>query len=123
MVGNAALLDELVEAFSTGTRRRTRPSSSTESLPGCRVGGMSEAIRRRAVVHGRVQGVFFRDSCRQLAQAAGVAGSVRNEPDGTVAAVFEGDPDAVRRMVDWCRTGPPSAHGSPESRWRRATDG
>lgn len=71
---------------------------------------MSEAIRRRAVVRGQVQGVFFRDTCRRLAQEAGVAGSVRNEPNGTVLAVFEGDPHAVRRMVDWCRTGPPSAH-------------
>ena len=71
-----------------------------------------DAIRLGVVVHGRVQGVFFRDSCRQEAQAAGVSGFVSNEPDGTVAAAFEGDPDAVRRMVDWCRTGPPSARVS-----------
>jgi acylphosphatase len=71
---------------------------------------MSDTIRRQVVVRGHVQGVFFRDTCRRLAQEAGVAGSVSNEPDGTVLAVFEGDPDAVRRMVDWCRTGPPSAH-------------
>ena len=63
-------------------------------------------IRRRVVVHGRVQGVFFRDTCRREACAAGVAGWVRNCPDGTVEAVFEGSEDAVRRMVDWCRTGP-----------------
>jgi acylphosphatase len=63
-------------------------------------------IRRRVVVRGRVQGVFFRDSCRQEADAAGVAGWVSNEPDGTVAAVFEGRPDAVRRLVEWCRIGP-----------------
>ena len=70
---------------------------------------MSDPIRQRVVVRGRVQGVFFRDTCRREARAAGVSGFVRNEPDGTVLAVFEGDPDGVRRMVDWCRTGPPSA--------------
>ena len=69
-------------------------------------------IRQRVVVRGRVQGVFFRDTCRREAAAAGVSGFVRNEPDGTVLAVFEGAPDGVRRMVDWCRTGPPSAQVS-----------
>jgi len=70
---------------------------------------MSGPIRRRVVVRGHVQGVFFRESCRREAQAAGVTGLVRNEPDGTVLAVFEGEPDAVRRLVEWCRSGPPSA--------------
>ena len=69
-------------------------------------------IRRRVVVRGQVQGVFFRDTCRREAAAAGVSGFVRNEPDGTVLVVFEGDPDGVRRMVDWCRTGPPTARVS-----------
>jgi acylphosphatase len=63
-------------------------------------------IRHRVVVHGLVQGVFFRDTCRREARAAGVAGWVRNRPDGTVEAVFEGPEEAVRRMVDWCRRGP-----------------
>lgn len=66
-------------------------------------------IRRRVVVDGRVQGVFFRDSCRQEATVAGVAGWVRNLRDGRVEAAFEGAPDAVERMVQWCRTGPPRA--------------
>ena len=70
---------------------------------------MSELIRRRVVVRGDVQGVFFRDSCRREAQSAGVSGFVSNEPDGTVLAVFEGEPDGVRRMVEWCRKGPPTA--------------
>jgi acylphosphatase len=65
--------------------------------------------RKRVVVHGRVQGVFFRDSTRREARAAGVAGWVRNRPDGTVEAVFEGDDDAVGRMADWARGGPGSA--------------
>jgi acylphosphatase len=63
-------------------------------------------IRRRVVVHGRVQGVFFRDSTRQQAEEAGVAGWVRNREDGTVEAVLEGDDDAVERIVDWVREGP-----------------
>ena len=66
-------------------------------------------IRRRVVVRGRVQGVFFRASCAQEAADHHVAGWVSNEPDGSVAAVFEGEPDDVAAMVDWCRAGPPSA--------------
>lgn len=64
------------------------------------------SIRRRVKVHGRVQGVFFRDSTRRHAMTVGVAGWVRNCSDGTVEAVFEGEEDAVRRMVDWIREGP-----------------
>jgi len=55
---------------------------------------------------GRVQGVFFRDSVRREAESAGVAGWARNCPDGTVEAVFEGEPDAVDRLVEACRRGP-----------------
>jgi acylphosphatase len=66
-------------------------------------------IRRRVVVHGQVQGVFYRDSCRREARRLGVAGFVRNLGDGTVEAVFEGDPDAVGTMLDWAHTGPPHA--------------
>jgi acylphosphatase len=66
-------------------------------------------IRRRVVVRGLVQGVFFRDTCRRLAIDAGVAGSVRNRGDGAVEAVFEGEDDAVGRLVEWCRSGPRSA--------------
>ncbi|WP_405014534.1 acylphosphatase [Kitasatospora sp. NBC_01539] len=66
-------------------------------------------MRRRVVVSGVVQGVFFRDTCRMEAQAGGVAGWVRNLPDGRVEAVFEGPPDAVGRMLDWCGHGPRQA--------------
>jgi acylphosphatase len=66
-------------------------------------------IRRRVVVHGRVQGVFFRDTTRRQAQTRGVAGWVRNNRDGTVEAVFEGDADAVERMVELSRSGPSGA--------------
>ena len=66
-------------------------------------------IRRRVVVAGRVQGVFFRDTTRRRAQAAGLAGWVANRPDGAVEAVFEGDRAAVDRLVEFCRRGPSRA--------------
>jgi acylphosphatase len=67
------------------------------------------AERKRVVVRGRVQGVFFRDSTRRQAEAHGVAGWVRNRSDGAVEAAFEGEPDAVRAMLDFVREGPPGA--------------
>jgi acylphosphatase len=67
------------------------------------------AERRRVVVHGRVQGVFFRDSTAQEARARGVAGWVRNCADGTVEAVFEGPAGAVRALVAWAGEGPEHA--------------
>jgi acylphosphatase len=70
---------------------------------------MSEPVRRRVVVRGSVQGVFFRDSCRREAASRGVAGWVSNRPDGAVEAVFEGEPDAVAALVDWCVRGPRGA--------------
>ena len=70
---------------------------------------MGEPVRRRVVVHGSVQGVFFRDSCRREARSRGVAGWVINRPDGAVEAVFEGEPDAVDALVDWCARGPRGA--------------
>jgi acylphosphatase len=60
-------------------------------------------------VSGRVQGVWFRESCREEAVLRGVAGWVHNLPDGRVEAVFEGEPDAVDAMVAWCHQGPPRA--------------
>jgi acylphosphatase len=66
-------------------------------------------MRKRVVVHGRVQGVFFRDSTRQRAEAAGVSGWVTNRPDGAVEAVFEGGAEAVESLVRWMREGPRSA--------------
>jgi acylphosphatase len=56
-----------------------------------------------------VQGVFFRDTTRRRAEAAGVAGWVRNRPDGAVEAVFEGGPEAVDELVEFARRGPSRA--------------
>jgi acylphosphatase len=66
-------------------------------------------IRRRVVVHGLVQGVFFRDSVRQRAWSTGVNGWIRNTQDGAVEAVLEGDSAAVERLVAFCRDGPRGA--------------
>jgi acylphosphatase len=70
---------------------------------------VSGEVARRVVVRGRVQGVFFRDSCRRRARAAGVSGWVRNTPAGEVEAWFEGAGDDVERLVAWCREGPSGA--------------
>jgi acylphosphatase len=64
------------------------------------------SVRRRIRAHGQVQGVFFRDSVRAEAAARGVSGWARNCSDGSVEAVFEGDPDAVDALVAFCRAGP-----------------
>lgn len=66
-------------------------------------------LRRRMIVGGRVQGVFFRVECRREARALGLAGWVRNRADGTVEAVFEGPEAQVEAMAAWMRHGPPHA--------------
>jgi acylphosphatase len=66
-------------------------------------------VRRRVVVQGRVQGVFFRDSLRRLAEREGVSGWARNTSEGTVEAVFEGESDDVERHVSFAKIGPPDA--------------
>ena len=67
------------------------------------------SVRRRVVVHGDIQGVFFRDSTREEAERHGVAGWVTNRADGGVEAVFEGREDAVEAIVAFCREGPSRA--------------
>lgn len=66
-------------------------------------------IRRRVIIHGRVQGVFFRDTLRRRAEARGVAGWVANRWDGTVEAVLEGREADVEALLGFCRQGPPRA--------------
>lgn len=70
---------------------------------------MADTVRRKVVVKGEVQGVFFRESTEQEAQDQGVSGWVANRDDGAVEAVFEGESEAVENMVEWCRSGPSSA--------------
>jgi acylphosphatase len=69
----------------------------------------SGLIRRRVVVHGRVQAVGFRIACARQAAGAGVSGRIRNLPDGSVEVFLEGDAAAVGRLVEWCHRGPPLA--------------
>ncbi len=69
----------------------------------------AQTIRRRVVVRGDVQGVFFRDSTSEEAERTGVAGWVANRDDGSVEAVFEGSAEAVEAMIDFSREGPSSA--------------
>jgi acylphosphatase len=65
--------------------------------------------RRHLFVSGRVQGVWYRGSCADVARGLGVAGWARNLPDGRVEVVAEGPDEAVQRLVEWCRQGPPAA--------------
>jgi acylphosphatase len=66
-------------------------------------------MRKRVVVHGSVQGVFFRDRMRRLAEQRSVSGWVRNNPDGTVEAVLEGDESALERLLAFAHEGPRGA--------------
>jgi acylphosphatase len=66
-------------------------------------------IRRRVVIHGLVQGVFFRETVRRGAESRSVRGWVRNNRDGTVEAVFEGNDAAVEALVALCHDGPRGA--------------
>jgi acylphosphatase len=68
-----------------------------------------ERVARHLVVRGIVQGVGFRFSLARAAESRGVAGWVRNHPDGTVEAVLEGTADAVESVQRWCETGPRGA--------------
>jgi len=68
-----------------------------------------DKTRVRALLSGRVQGVFFRAETQEAARRNGVSGWVRNTSDGRVEAVFEGRDEDVDRMVQWCRNGPPNA--------------
>jgi acylphosphatase len=66
-------------------------------------------VRKRVLVSGDVQGVFFRDTCRHVANDAGVSGWATNLPDGRVEVALEGDEEAVNKVIEWCRSGPRGA--------------
>ena len=66
-------------------------------------------VTRHLVIHGRVQGVYFRDSMRQLARRNGVTGWVRNRSDGSVEAIVQGKLDAVETIIKWAHRGPDAA--------------
>ena len=77
-------------------------------LPLARV-AMGERVRAHLRIYGRVQGVFFRSTMRDLARELGVTGWVRNLPDGSVEAIVEGEKGSVERIVEWAHQGPPLA--------------
>ena len=66
-------------------------------------------IRRRVLISGMVQGVWFRACTRDAAREIGVSGWVRNLSDGRVEAVFQGEPEKVGAVVDWCHRGSPGS--------------
>jgi acylphosphatase len=78
---------------------RPRPSASSLRRP--------RAVQLR--ITGRVQGVYFRDSCRRTAEVLGVSGSCENLEDGSVRARLFGDEASVAAVIEWCRSGPPLA--------------
>lgn len=77
-----------------------------------RIVAMSETIARHLSIHGRVQGVWYRESMRREAETYGISGWVRNRANGTVEAYVEGHPDAVEALVAWCHEGPQLAQVS-----------
>ncbi len=78
--------------------------------------------RAHVFIKGLVQGVFFRSSTRNEAKRLGVTGWVKNLWDGRVEAVFEGDEEKVKRMIEWCHHGPPGAHVTGvEVNWEEPT--
>ena len=66
-------------------------------------------IKRKLKIYGRVQGVFFRASVKEVCQRENVSCEAMNMPDGTVEVYLEGEEDAVSRVTEWCKTGPPLA--------------
>jgi acylphosphatase len=83
----------------------------------------AETIRVHLLIAGRVQGVTFRESARELAERLGLAGWVRNRPDGRVEVVVEGAASAVEEAVAWCRAGPPGARVTDVETRREAPTG
>lgn len=69
-------------------------------------------VRVELKIQGRVQGVFYRQSTKETAVRLGLTGWARNCSDGSVEAVFEGEKDAVKAAIEWCRQGPPAAQVS-----------
>jgi acylphosphatase len=81
------------------------------------------AERAHVVIRGRVQGVFFRVETRDRARSLGLSGWVRNTPNGTVEAVFEGDRGRIESMLAWCRRGPAMARvDDVEVSWEEPRD-
>ncbi len=91
----------------------TKKKKSIRGTPAPSAGGKStEYLRAQVIIHGLVQGVWFRASTRDEAIRLGVRGWVRNLPDGTVQALFEGEKKKVEQIIGWCYKGPPGSRVS-----------
>ena len=66
-------------------------------------------VQAHLIIEGIVQGVFFRANAREKADKSNINGWIRNRPDGTVEAVFEGEEESVKKLIEWCHHGPPGA--------------
>ncbi len=95
--------DEKITKTKKGISRKSVPSAGGKS---------TEYLRAQVIIHGLVQGVWFRASTRDEAILLGVKGWVRNLPDGTVQALFEGERKKVEEIIGWCHKGPPGARVS-----------
>lgn len=83
---------------------------------------MEKAERLRAVVHGRVQGVFFRSDTEEVANKLGLKGYARNTPEGNVEIVAEGSKERLKELLEWCKKGPLIAHvDKVDVQWSPAT--
>jgi acylphosphatase len=79
-------------------------------------------VRAHVLVSGMVQGVFFRSETQYEAKKRNVTGWVRNLPDGMVEAVFEGEEEKVKELINFCKHGPPGARvTSVDVRWEKYT--
>lgn len=80
-------------------------------------------IRAEVRVHGRVQGVWFRQCTKDTAEQYGIFGWCRNNPDGSVEAVFEGEESAVKSVIEWCKDGPELARiDDLQVEWKKPTN-
>lgn len=80
-------------------------------------------VRARIRVEGLVQGVFYRANATDVSKKHDVCGWVKNNPDGTVEAILEGEKEDVELVIAWCRVGPPRARvDSVDVRWEKFID-
>ncbi|MDH5541845.1 MAG: acylphosphatase [Nitrospinota bacterium] len=85
---------------------------------------MGEKARVHLIVHGIVQGVFFRSTTAETGLSLGLTGWAKNLPDGTVEIVAEGEKSKLEKLVAWCKKGPPSARvTSVDARWEEPGNG
>ena len=99
--------------MSKSSAKKTTTKTVSTGRTGTSAGKKSmEYLRARVIIHGIVQGVFFRASTREEAIRLGVGGWVRNLSDETVQALFEGEKKKVEEIIGWCHKGPPGARVS-----------